>query len=191
MQGHGPRLELRGDLERADDDLDRVKGGGRADKAEYRLTSWCIRWGRPLARGANRSPDDPRGRDDEQADQCGDDAVQEVRHLERGDRGVARECGEELTVEERPVGRSLIAEAAKRDEVDLSLVSVDSTSARAHHDAAGMHLDHDVLTRWRSRHRGGEVPVKGAVRKGGTGGRPKTIPREKNEDASDAVAKSG
>jgi transposase len=32
----------------------------------------------------------------------------------------------------------LIAEAAKRGEVDLSLVSVDSTTARAHHDAAGM-----------------------------------------------------
>ena len=31
----------------------------------------------------------------------------------------------------------LIAEAAKRDEVDLSLVSVDSTTARAHHDAPG------------------------------------------------------
>lgn len=40
----------------------------------------------------------------------------------------------------------LIAEPAERDEVDLSLVSVDSTTARAHHDAAGMHLDDDVLT---------------------------------------------
>jgi hypothetical protein len=30
--------------------------------------------------------------------------------------------------------------------VDLSLVSIDSTTARAHHDAAGMHLDQDVLT---------------------------------------------
>jgi hypothetical protein len=41
----------------------------------------------------------------------------------------------------------LIAEAAKRGEgeVDLSLVSIDSTTARAHHDAAGMHLE-DVLT---------------------------------------------
>jgi len=39
----------------------------------------------------------------------------------------------------------LIAEAAKRGRVDLSLVSVDSTTARAHHDAAGMHLDPDVL----------------------------------------------
>ncbi|WP_306191923.1 IS5 family transposase [Streptomyces sp. MK5] len=40
----------------------------------------------------------------------------------------------------------LIAEAAKRGEVDLSLVSIDSTTARAHHDAAGMHLDEDVIT---------------------------------------------
>lgn len=40
----------------------------------------------------------------------------------------------------------LITEAAKRGEVDLSLVSIDSTTARAHHDAAGMHLDQDLLT---------------------------------------------
>lgn len=33
----------------------------------------------------------------------------------------------------------MIAEAAKRGEVDLSLVGIDSTTARAHHDAAGMH----------------------------------------------------
>jgi transposase len=40
----------------------------------------------------------------------------------------------------------LITEAAKRGEVDLSLVSIDCTTARAHHDAAGMHLDEDVVT---------------------------------------------
>ncbi|GAA2281630.1 hypothetical protein GCM10010145_62380 [Streptomyces ruber] len=40
----------------------------------------------------------------------------------------------------------LIAEAARRDEVDLSLVSIDSTTVRAHQDAAGMHLSPDVLT---------------------------------------------
>ncbi len=38
-----------------------------------------------------------------------------------------------------------IAKAARRGEVDLSLVSVDSTTVRAHHDAAGMHLDPDTL----------------------------------------------
>ncbi|MDQ1017706.1 transposase [Streptomyces afghaniensis] len=39
----------------------------------------------------------------------------------------------------------LTAEAAKRGEVDMSLVSVDSTTARAHHDAAGMQLGEGVL----------------------------------------------
>jgi transposase len=41
---------------------------------------------------------------------------------------------------------AVIAEAARRGEVDLSLVSVDSTTARAHHDAAGMVVDEEVLT---------------------------------------------
>ncbi|MFE4583183.1 hypothetical protein ACFRKC_47170, partial [Streptomyces chartreusis] len=40
----------------------------------------------------------------------------------------------------------MIAEAAKRGEVDLSLVSINSTTARAHHDAAGIHLGEDVVT---------------------------------------------
>lgn len=40
----------------------------------------------------------------------------------------------------------LIAEAARRDEVDLYLVSIDSTTVRAHQDAAGMHLSPEVLT---------------------------------------------
>ena len=40
----------------------------------------------------------------------------------------------------------VIAEAAARGQVDLSLVSVDSTVARAHHDAAGMVVDAEVLT---------------------------------------------
>lgn len=39
----------------------------------------------------------------------------------------------------------VITVAAKRGEVDLSLVSVDSTTVRAHHDASGMHLDADLL----------------------------------------------
>lgn len=39
----------------------------------------------------------------------------------------------------------VIMEAAKRGEVDLSLVSVDSTTVRARHDDAGMHLAHDML----------------------------------------------
>lgn len=36
---------------------------------------------------------------------------------------------------------AVIAEAARRDQVGLSLVGVDSTTARAHHDAAGMRVD--------------------------------------------------
>ncbi|EIV91439.1 hypothetical protein FraQA3DRAFT_0890 [Frankia sp. QA3] len=39
----------------------------------------------------------------------------------------------------------MIAGAAKRDAVNLSLVGVDSTTARAHHDAAGMHLPAEVI----------------------------------------------
>ncbi len=42
--------------------------------------------------------------------------------------------------------KGLITEAAKPGEVDLSLVSIDSTTARAHHDDAGMHMNEDVLT---------------------------------------------
>ncbi|AYG85047.1 hypothetical protein DWB77_07263 [Streptomyces hundungensis] len=37
-----------------------------------------------------------------------------------------------------------IAEAAGRGGVDMSLVSVDSTTVRAHHDAAGMRLEATV-----------------------------------------------
>lgn len=40
----------------------------------------------------------------------------------------------------------MITEAARRGQVDLSLVSVDSTVARAHHDAAGMRVSDEVLT---------------------------------------------
>lgn len=38
-----------------------------------------------------------------------------------------------------------IAEAARRDEIDMSLVSVDSTTTRAHHDAAGMRVSEQTL----------------------------------------------
>jgi transposase len=39
----------------------------------------------------------------------------------------------------------MIAEAARRGQVDLTLVSVDSTVARAHHHAAGMSMRAEVL----------------------------------------------
>jgi transposase len=40
---------------------------------------------------------------------------------------------------------AMIAEAAVRGQVDLGLVSVDSTVARAHHHAAGMVVDPELL----------------------------------------------
>jgi hypothetical protein len=43
------------------------------------------------------------------------------------------------------VFQGAIAEAAKRGLVDLSLVSVDSTTVRAHHDAAGMIVEPEIL----------------------------------------------
>jgi hypothetical protein len=38
-----------------------------------------------------------------------------------------------------------IAEAARGDEIDMSLVSVDSTTTRAHHDAAGIRVSEETL----------------------------------------------
>jgi transposase len=40
----------------------------------------------------------------------------------------------------------MITEAARREQTDLSLVSVDSTVARAHQDAAGMRVGEEVLS---------------------------------------------
>ncbi|MGD3111329.1 hypothetical protein [Streptomyces sp. YGL11-2] len=40
---------------------------------------------------------------------------------------------------------ALIAEAAARGQAELDLVSVDSTSARAHHHATGLVLDPELL----------------------------------------------
>jgi transposase len=86
----------------------------------------------------------------------------------------------------------LIAEAAKRGEVDLSLVSVDSTTARAHHDAAGMHLDQDVLTALeKAAAEEGKARQKGAARKDKTGGTPKMTRSGKSDDASGAGTDSG
>jgi transposase len=41
---------------------------------------------------------------------------------------------------------AMITEAARREQTDLSLVSVDSTVTRAHQDAAGMRVDQEVLS---------------------------------------------
>ncbi|MFH8610621.1 transposase [Streptomyces sp. NPDC018029] len=43
------------------------------------------------------------------------------------------------------IPEAVIAEAACRGQVDLSLVSVDSTAARSHHEAAGMVVDEEAL----------------------------------------------
>ncbi|SFG98191.1 Putative transposase of IS4/5 family [Streptomyces mirabilis] len=45
----------------------------------------------------------------------------------------------------RMLMEGMIAEAAARDQVDLDLFSVDSTVARAHHHAAGMAVDPELL----------------------------------------------
>ncbi|ANZ21571.1 IS1647-like transposase [Streptomyces noursei ATCC 11455] len=84
----------------------------------------------------------------------------------------------------------LIAEAAKRDEVDLSLVSVDSTTTRAHHDAAGMHLDDEVLTALEKAAAEEEkARQKGAARKDKADRT--AIPSARSEDAFDAGTESG
>jgi transposase len=86
----------------------------------------------------------------------------------------------------------LIAEAAKRGEVDLSLVSIDSTTARAHHDAAGMHLDEDVITALEKAAAEEEkARSKGAASKNKAGRTPKTIPRGKSDAASGDGENSG
>lgn len=86
----------------------------------------------------------------------------------------------------------LIAEAAKRGEVDLSLVSIDSTTARAHHDAAGMHLDENVINALEEAAAEEEkARSKGAASKNKVGRTPKTIPNGKNGDASGDGGSSG
>jgi transposase len=86
----------------------------------------------------------------------------------------------------------LIAEAAKRGEVDLSLVSIDSTTARAHHDAAGMQLDEDVLTALEKAAAEEEkARSKGAASKNKADETPKRIPNGRSGDASGAAESSG
>jgi transposase len=85
----------------------------------------------------------------------------------------------------------LIAEAAKRGEVDLSLVSVDSTTVRAHHDAAGMHLDKDVLIALEKAVAEEEkARSKGAVPRNEPDRTPRPTPNGRNDDASDGVESS-
>ncbi|GAA3478227.1 hypothetical protein GCM10018966_027570 [Streptomyces yanii] len=86
----------------------------------------------------------------------------------------------------------LIAEAAKRGEVDLSLVSIDSTAARAHHDAAGMHLDQAVITALeKAAAQEEKTRSKGAASKNKSDTEPKPIPSRRSDDASGGGADSG
>ena len=86
----------------------------------------------------------------------------------------------------------LIAEAAKPGGVDLSLVSIDSTTARAHHDAAGTHLDQDVLTALEKAATEEEkARSKGAAAKNKPGSTPKAIPSGRSDDASGVGESSG
>lgn len=83
----------------------------------------------------------------------------------------------------------LIAEAARRGEVDVSLVSVDSTTARAHHDAAGMHLDEDVMLALEKAAAEEKDHQKGAARTR-TSRPSEATPSRRNGDASGAGASS-
>lgn|GEM_PF-3510168 len=81
----------------------------------------------------------------------------------------------------------MIAEAAKRGEVDSSLVSVDSTTTRAHHDAAGMHLGHDLVAALEK----AAEEEKGATGKDNRSRTAQTIQEQRNGDASGVGASSG
>lgn len=82
----------------------------------------------------------------------------------------------------------LIAKAAESGEVDLSLVSVDSTTARAHHDAAGMRLDPGVLDALEKAADEERARSKGAPKMNKPGPGSKVSP---SEDASGDAAESG
>lgn len=83
----------------------------------------------------------------------------------------------------------LIAEAARRGKTDLSPASVDSTTARAHHDAAGMRIDPEVMEALEEAVREQEqARQKGAAQGNRTDRTPKTTPAGRNGDASGADA---
>lgn len=79
----------------------------------------------------------------------------------------------------------LISEAARQGKTDLSLVSVDSTTARAHHDAAGMLVDKDVMEALEEAAAEQErARQKGAAKQNETGGTAETSPSGPNAGAS-------
>jgi transposase len=79
----------------------------------------------------------------------------------------------------------LIAEAARQGRTDLSLVSVDSTTARAHHDAAGMLVGKEVMEALEEAAAEQEqARKKGAPDRNRTGSTAETSLSGKNADAS-------
>ncbi|GGV70144.1 hypothetical protein GCM10010277_80820 [Streptomyces longisporoflavus] len=79
-----------------------------------------------------------------------------------------------------------IAEAARRGQTDLSLVSVDSTTARAHHDAAGMYIGKEVMDALEEAAADQErARQKGAPRRNRTDRTEATPPTGKNGGTSD------
>ncbi len=71
----------------------------------------------------------------------------------------------------------LISEAARRGETDISLVSVDSSTARAHQEAAGMRIDAEVLDALeKAAAEQDRARQKGAARTRPTGRRAQTAP---------------
>jgi transposase len=79
----------------------------------------------------------------------------------------------------------LIAEAARQGKSDLSLVSVDSTTARGHHDAAGMRIGKEVMDALEEAAAEEEqARQKGAARRDETGRMTGAIPSGKSGDVS-------
>lgn len=85
----------------------------------------------------------------------------------------------------------MIAEAARREQTDLSLVSVDSTTARAHHDAAGMRIGKEVMDALEEAAAEQErARQKGAARQNRTDRTAGTAPSGKSGGVSDDGASS-
>jgi hypothetical protein len=78
----------------------------------------------------------------------------------------------------------LIAEAARQGKTDFSLVSVDSTTARGHHDAAGMCIGKEVMDALEEAAEEEQGRQKGAVRRDQTGRRTEATPSGKSGDVS-------
>ncbi len=83
----------------------------------------------------------------------------------------------------------VIAQAARQGEVGLSLVSVDSTTARAHHDAAGMRIDAEVMDALEKAAREQEqAQSRGAAMRNKADRVSRATPNEKSGDVSGADA---